>query len=97
MLSQHAWLLALSLVLCALMACELPDGDEAQETLTPQPSAPLTPAPPQDTLVVGGQGCCPARCMTCRQCRTGKACGDTCISMLDTCRIPEPGCACNAP
>ena len=30
----------------------------------------------------------------CRVCRTGKACGDSCISRDRTCRQPR-GCACN--
>ena len=33
------------------------------------------------------QGCC-------RVCRTGKACGESCINRSHTCRRP-PGCACN--
>ena len=33
------------------------------------------------------QGCC-------RVCRTGKACGNSCINRNYTCRQP-PGCACN--
>ncbi len=37
----------------------------------------------------------PARARPCcRVCRTGKACGDSCISRRYTCRRP-PGCACN--
>jgi hypothetical protein len=31
----------------------------------------------------------------CRTCRTGKACGDTCISRYKTCHV-GPGCACDA-
>ena len=30
----------------------------------------------------------------CKICKTGKACGDTCINKNYTCRKP-PGCACN--
>jgi len=30
----------------------------------------------------------------CKICSTGKACGDTCISRNDVCRV-GPGCACN--
>lgn len=30
----------------------------------------------------------------CRVCRTGKACGDSCIPVENTCNTP-PGCACN--
>ena len=36
----------------------------------------------------------PTRRACCRICRTGKACGDSCISRSYTCRQP-PGCACN--
>jgi len=35
----------------------------------------------------GSSGCC-------KVCRTGKACGDTCIQASDTCHQPT-GCACN--
>ncbi len=34
-----------------------------------------------------GSGCC-------KVCKTGKACGDTCIAKTDTCHQPS-GCACN--
>lgn len=37
--------------------------------------------------VILAQGCC-------RVCRTGKACGNSCISRSYTCHQP-PGCACN--
>jgi hypothetical protein len=30
----------------------------------------------------------------CKVCHAGKACGDTCISRNDTCRV-GPGCACD--
>jgi hypothetical protein len=30
----------------------------------------------------------------CRVCKTGKACGDSCIARDKTCRV-GPGCACN--
>lgn len=36
----------------------------------------------------------PTRRACCRICRTGKACGNSCISRSYTCRQP-PGCACN--
>ena len=36
----------------------------------------------------------PRRRTCCRICRTGKACGNSCISRSYTCRRP-PGCACN--
>ena len=31
----------------------------------------------------------------CKCCSTGKACGDSCITMMDTCHLP-PGCACDS-
>lgn len=37
--------------------------------------------------VILAQGCC-------RVCRTGKACGNSCINRSYTCHQP-PGCACN--
>jgi hypothetical protein len=36
----------------------------------------------------GGTGPC------CKVCKTGKACGDTCINASETCRVGR-GCACN--
>ena len=38
--------------------------------------------------LAAGQRCC-------KVCRTGKACGNSCISAKAQCRKP-PGCACNA-
>ena len=38
-------------------------------------------------IPVPAQGCC-------RVCRTGKACGDSCISRSKACHVPR-GCACN--
>lgn len=40
-----------------------------------------------DEKPAGGGSCC-------RVCRTGKACGDTCIARNETCRT-SGGCACN--
>lgn len=65
-------------------------------TLAPPPEAPLwtplwTPLP--DTLDSSpadgqlAQSCC-------RVCRTGKACGDSCINRSRSCHRP-PGCACD--
>lgn len=49
-------------------------------------SAPLVTACDSPTDE-GGTACC-------KVCRTGKACGDSCISRTDTCR-KSGGCACN--
>ena len=55
-------------------------------TLVLASSAPLMTA--CDSPTEGGGTTC------CKVCRTGKACGDTCISRSDTCR-KGAGCACN--
>jgi hypothetical protein len=50
----------------------------------------LLRAPPstdQIPIPTPAQGCC-------KHCRTGKACGDTCIARDKTCHV-GPGCACN--
>jgi hypothetical protein len=41
----------------------------------------------QPNRVAGQQSCC-------KVCKTGKACGDTCISRREECRV-GPGCACD--
>lgn len=51
-----------------------------------------TPAEPAPTPTPG-ECIPPERC--CKICRTGKACGDTCISQTSTCHVGR-GCACNA-
>lgn len=54
----------------------------ASRSILPPPSA--APPPPRYS---SSKPCC-------RICRSGKACGDSCISRSKTCRKP-PGCACN--
>lgn len=53
------------------------------EVTQPTPSSDAVRPPPT-----------PRRRSCCRICRTGKACGNSCISRSYTCRRP-PGCACN--
>lgn len=55
-------------------------------TLTPLPT--LAPLPTSTVRPDTSGGSC------CRVCRTGKACGDSCINVNYTCRQPA-GCACN--
>jgi hypothetical protein len=50
-------------------------------------SYPATPVAPSTTPNRTRRSCC-------RICRTGKACGNSCITRNKTCRKP-PGCACN--
>ena len=47
----------------------------------------LLPLLPFTTACDSNGGCC-------RVCQTGKACGDSCISRSETCRVGS-GCACN--
>ena len=55
-----------------------------QRTGTPAPSQPSSLPPPRPATPQ--TGCC-------RVCRTGKACGESCIAVGKTCTQP-PGCAC---
>lgn len=65
----------------ALMRGFVPDSILAEPVATPTPTTRPAPAPaPRRTC--------------CRICRTGKACGNSCINRSYTCRRP-PGCACN--
>lgn len=50
------------------------------------PAAPLAPTQPSQPSQPTQRGCC-------RVCRTGKACGDSCISRNNNCRRGQ-GCAC---
>lgn len=59
---------------------------------SPRPTMRPTPRPtPRPTVRPTPR---PTSRSCCRVCRTGKACGDSCISRSNTCRQP-PGCACN--
>ncbi|GEK49202.1 hypothetical protein HPA02_34850 [Bisbaumannia pacifica] len=74
-------------------------AEPAAETTDPSPPAvyfadleasvacdPVTLDAMPDEVILA-QGCC-------RVCRTGKACGNSCINRSYTCHQP-PGCACN--
>jgi len=63
-------------------------------TVTERP-IPGTAAANQPTATGPPPGSRPPSSRTCdRMCRTGKACGDSCISRLKPCRVGR-GCACN--
>ena len=69
---------------------EVPIADSLPPPPTPIPTSPPrvdTDSPGLDLGGSGSAGCC-------KICRTGKACGDTCISRSHTCH-KGPGCACN--
>jgi competence protein ComEC len=61
----------------------------ALPSLPQEPTSPRRPAPPRSNSV-------PARATTscCKVCRSGKACGDSCIARNRTCRRTS-GCACD--
>lgn len=70
-------------------------GSSEPPVAAPEPSPPPVPAatttPTRRPTTTRRQ---PPRRACCRVCRTGKACGNSCISRSYTCRRP-PGCACN--
>ena len=87
-------LLFLALVLatttCVTTTSEAPLSPGAGELVA---ESDTTTAEPSDTTVTPTPRA-PVRRACCRVCRTGKACGNSCINRNYTCRQPR-GCACN--
>lgn len=67
------------------------ERDYCNVTLHPDGKVSVTP---EDSVKVNAPPRVPARRPCCRICRTGKACGNSCIARNKTCRKGR-GCACN--
>lgn len=83
--------LALSTATCATTTQETPQSPPGAGELVAEPDT--ATAEPRDTTVTPTPRA-PVRRAFFRVCRTGKACGNSCINRNYTCRQP-PGCACN--
>lgn len=83
--------LVLSTTTCVTTTQEAPLSPPGAGDLAAEPDT--ATAEPSDTTVTPTPRA-PVRRACCRVCRTGKACGNSCINQNYTCRQP-PGCACN--
>lgn len=79
----------MKLIIFAVLVAVLPGLALGAERLTPWPAAPAPLS--QQSLI---DRLLPVQRSCCRVCRTGRACGNSCINRNYTCRQP-PGCACN--
>jgi len=85
-------LIMLGVIMLGLLGCS--DGADEVDRGPINGTGPSSTAPQQPVFQdIQGQACCPVGCTRCRVCTIGKPCGDTCITVTDTCHVP-PGCAC---
>ena len=75
-------------VICLLAALLLANADPPPAPQTEGKDPPQSQPQTLERIVPLAETCC-------KTCRSGKACGDSCIKRDETCTQP-PGCACDA-